>query len=1130
MPDIQLQFLGPPQIMRDGQIITVNTRKAIALSAYLAVTNRGHNRDTLIALLWPTLDQQRGRAALRTTLSVLKKALGGVGLIVENERISLDLSVLTCDVAEFTTRLAGNTPGHTQLDEAAALYHDDFMAGFSLTDSTPFDDWQQAQTDHFRRQLGRALQQLTQDNADIDVETAVKHAQRWTTVDPLHEPAHHRLMQLYAASGQRSAALRQYQMLHRLLAKDLGVAPAATTTALYVSLRDAGQAFPAKPATITSTAPLPGTLLVGREVELAQIRERLADPACRLLTLVGPGGIGKTRLALAVTQEYSALFADGCTFVPLSSVGSADLLMAAAADALGFAFYGRSHPQQQLLNYLREKRLLLILDNFEHLLSGIDFVTAVLQQAPDVKLLVTSRERLNLQSEWVLPVSGLAYPVETIADTAVADGCHPSPTTYSAIQLFLQAAQRSAPGFEVDLPAIATICQSVDGLPLGIELAAAWVRALPCGEIAQEIGRNFDFLTTHWRDLPARHRSLRAVFDHSWALLTNAEQAVFRQLSIFHGSFDRAAAEAVTGAELSQLVMLADKSLLRRLENGRYTIPEALRAFAAAKRREQPHEQRVIVRRHGRYFADLLQQWEPHLKGGRQTETLAAISADIENVRRAWSWAVRERDTAVLDQSLVSLALFYEMRAYFQEGLTAFRDAAQLFQTTRYLASGSQQTSDEKHQVFTHARLLARQGRFSHRLGRYNEARTLLEESLAILPPQSAAVQPDIAFAYNDMGYVAWSQGHYEAAEAYYQQSLTIYRQLNDKWGQSHVLNNLAILPQNLAETRTLLQESRDIAQEMADLWGLARVLNNLGIVTEDKQAARQLYQESAAICEEIGDRFLSTFPLTNLGHAARQAGEFEEAQRFYAKSLAICREIGYLAGAARNFGHWGTAACALGNYTAAAERCQTGLTICQTVGDQRGQGLLTYTMGLIAIARDQFVAANDYFQQSLTIFQESGERQGIAWPLLGLARLALQQGQFPAARVRAQESRLIFEEVGDKNGLAQSLVVMGWIDVILGDVETAVTHLRQSLTLAANQQAIPIVLESVAGIARCQIQQANKEQAIDLLNAVWDHPGTEAMVREQVKQLRSELDVTAGRPTQPILSLDKIVSALLIE
>lgn len=1108
MPDIQLQFLGPPQIMCDGQIITVNTRKAIALSAYLAVTNRRHNRDTLIALLWPDLDQQRGRAVLRTTLSVLKKALGNAGLIVENELVGLDLSVVTCDVTQFTACLAADTSDYARLGQAAALYRDDFMAGFTLADSAAFDAWQQEQTDHFRRQLSLVLCQLTQDDAGLGLETAVNLARRWTAIDPLHEPAHHRLMQLYAANDQRSAALRQYQTLRRLLAKELDAAPSEAMTALFVSIRDAGREIPAHPGQ-PSTAPIPMTALVGREVELAQIRQRLNDPACRLLTLVGPGGMGKTRLALEVAQEQPADFADGSVFIPLASVADAGLLTAAMADALGFSFYGRSHPQQQLLNYLQGKRLLLILDNFEHLLAGADLLAAVLQQAPHVKLLVTSRERLNLQGEWVLPLSGLAYPAEMIEGTAVP------PTAYSAIQLFLQAAQRSAPGFVADLAAITAICQLVGGLPLGIELAAAWVRALPCQDIAQEIAGNFDFLTSNRRDLPARHRSLRAVFDHSWTLLTGAEQAAFRQLAIFRGSFDRAAAEAVAGIGLPQLVTLADKSLLYQAVNGCNAIPEALRSFAAEKQREHPHEQQAVARRHGRYFADLLQQWEPHLKGGRQIETLAAISADVENIRRAWEWAVGGRDTAVLAQSLISLAHFYEMRGYFQEGFTVFQQAALALKTGR-----DQQTA-------VRARLLAWQGRFSHRLGHYDQARTLLEESLAILPAEGAAAQTDIAFALNDLGYTAWSQSQYQTARASYQQSLAIYRRLNDKWGQSHVLNNLAILPQNLAETRTLLEESRAIAQEMDDLWGLARVLNNLGIVTEDKQAARQLYRESAAICQRIGDRFLSTFPLTNLGHAARQAGEFAEARRFYAESLAICREIGYQAGAARNWGHLGTAAYALGDYPAAVEQCQTGLVICQAVGDQRGQGLLTYTMGLIAAAGRQFADAENNFQQSLAIFQQASERQGVAWPLLGLARLALQQGQIQKAREQAQKSRAIFEEVGDMDGLARSLITLSLVAVEADEeVETAVPHLVQALTIAAGQQSIPIILESITGFARRQIWQGSPEQAVNLLHTVAAHPGAEAVVREQVKLLLAGLDETA----QPALPLDKIVTTLLAD
>jgi predicted ATPase len=343
-----------------------------------------------------------------------------------------------------------------------------------------------------------------------------------------------------------------------------------------------------KPVSTTNVSPLKTNLpifptpLIGRAREVEQLSQLLSDPQCRLLTLVGPGGIGKTRLAIEAASSMHDFFADGVYFVPLASVSSIDAVVSTTANAIHFAFYGPRDPRVQLLNYLREKQMLLIVDNLEHLLVGepqqetvAGLLVEILQWTAHMKLLTTSRESLGLQEEWVFEVQGLRIP-ESIEMEESAQN--------TSVELFLQRARRADVRFNVaaeDYPAIISICQLVDGMPLGIELAAAWVRTLSCGEIAQEIERGLDFLKISARDIPARHRSMRAVFDHSWKLLTEGEQGVLLRLSVFQGGMQREAAEAIAGATLSLLSTLQAKSFLRRTPTGRYDLHELVRQYAA---------------------------------------------------------------------------------------------------------------------------------------------------------------------------------------------------------------------------------------------------------------------------------------------------------------------------------------------------------------------------------------------------------------------------------------------------------------------------------------------------------------------------------------------------------------------
>jgi predicted ATPase/class 3 adenylate cyclase len=337
--------------------------------------------------------------------------------------------------------------------------------------------------------------------------------------------------------------------------------------------------------------PAQPTPFVGRDHELAEIQHGLDGSGYRLLTLVGTGGIGKTRLAIEAAQRNRASFTHGAHFVPLATVLSPDMVPFAIGDILEFTFLGPDAPLNQLIAYLHDKTLLLVLDNFEHLVSGAPMLADLLAGAPRLKVLVTSRERLSLQGEWVLPVESIEYPARADDDQFAS---------YAAVQLFKQGAQRVQPAFALldDAPCVLRICQLVEGLPLAIELAATWVRLLPCWQVADRLASSLDFLTSLARDVPERHRSLRAVFNQSWDMLTSTEQTAYAKLSVFHGPFDLQAAEEVGGASLAVLASLSDKSLLRADGQGLYTLHELLRQYAAAQLAqvvaEAGHRERAI--------------------------------------------------------------------------------------------------------------------------------------------------------------------------------------------------------------------------------------------------------------------------------------------------------------------------------------------------------------------------------------------------------------------------------------------------------------------------------------------------------------------------------------------------------
>jgi predicted ATPase len=656
--------------------------------------------------------------------------------------------------------------------------------------------------------------------------------------------------------------------------------------------------LPSRSSAPRHNLPTPPTPLVGREPELASLARLLHNPHCRLLTLTGPGGIGKTRLAIAAAAEQGETFPDGVYFVPLAPLNAPEFIVPTIAEAVGFAFYGPMAPKTQLLHYLRQKEMLLVLDNLEHLLDGVGLLAEMLQSAPQVKLLATSRERLSLQGEWVVDLQGL--PVPSAGQTEHLE-------SYSAISLFVERAQRVRSGFAFSArnqADVARICRSVEGMPLGIELAATWIPALSCQEIAHQIERNIDFLATSIRDLPERHRSIQAVFDHSWKLLSDEERQVLCRLSVFRGGFTREAAEQVAGATLPLLSALVAKSLLVRTAQGRYDLHELVRQYVGRRLAEVQSDHEATYARFSRYYGDWLYQQEAPLFSAEQGATLAQIIAEMDNVRAALTWAATHQDWASLNKSLYTLDWVYDMRTGFEEAITTLDPwlAALRQVDTQTAALADYQVA------LGHA--LAVLGWFCLRFGQIDRATEALEQSLGLLRAQNA---PHVlADALLNRGVLHYVTGDYARCEQCVQESLRLQRTVGRevKVAQCIAFLSYASFAQGkLAEARTHISETLRLLKAMGETWATIRcqtLLTKIVSAQGDLPEAERLARETLALSRTINDSESEALALMDLGGLALRQGQHAEAQRHSRESVALLKIMGndfWLAGSLNHLG-----------------------------------------------------------------------------------------------------------------------------------------------------------------------------------------------------------------------------------
>lgn len=1166
---LHIALLGRFQVMRDGTPVSgIESDRGRALLAYLAVEgDRAHRRDGLGALLWPDTDEGRMRQNLRRALYNLRKSLdlstaAEPLLLVTPYDVQLNpQSTHGVDVVQFRAlvnqcqhhahpALTACPECHQRLSAAVALYRGDFLTGFTLPTNERFEEWRLFTQEALHVMMLDTLGNLAAfHTARQEYAQAIAYLQRQIELEPWREEAHRALMRLFAARGDRSAALAQYALCTRLLAEELGAPPAAETDHLYEQiLRGSVEPSQERPPSASGQPPaasptplvLPAlaTPFLGRQHELALIAQQLAEPTCRLLTLVGLGGVGKTQLALAAALALAPAaenagashFPSGIYFVNLADLGvpaptdhPADELLelriaAAIAAVVGVEFQPEASPLAQLSAYLRDKACLLILDNYEHLLGGADLVSQLLAAAPCLKLLVTSRQPLQQPEEWCLPLEGLRVPT----DSAEENVAH-----YESVALFVQWARRKQSYFALDVEnqgPVVEICQLVDGLPLGIVLAAACYPELTCAEIGAEIRRNLIILaaeattagTDPASDLTRRHRNLQAVFEASWQLLTPAEQRTLSRAAVFQGGFSRQAGLQITGATLGELSGLVTRVLLRRTSAGRYVMHELLRQFVAAKLAESTELQaNAPYERHSRYYLDWVMRQAPAFVSTELPQAVAAIRLELSNVRLAWQWAAHHGAHELVADSVEVVTEFYEASGLLGEAeqlfattvetlhtqaptpaqaactakvtlalLQMFWGQGNLVATEAWLPRATelvQGTADPTlHFNLVRARLHLRMAQ-----GAYEEAEPI---AVAAWAAAEQSGDPQLRLlAKLDQGKLALSRHRYAEAQSTIEEALRIGERSINPLVQDSIflfLGRAAYYQGAMAQAKAYDEQGIHLARALGLRLRIADHLLHLGTVYDalgDYGAAQGAYQEALAIYRERGARQHEISVLGNLGISTAYLGDYAGAIRYTQQAMTLQSELGKVNQSAIAFTNLALFYHQVGEQVTAGAYAQQGITAAQAEGDRYIAGFAHTFHGHALSALGESAAAQAAYAQALGCYEELGLGYLTPEPQAGLARLWLAQGDVAAARTAIEPILRLIEE-RPLEGIEEPMRVYHTCYQVLAATGDAAARSLLQLAYAQLQARADRIQEAAARTAFLNHVTAHRALAADYL------------------------------------------------
>jgi predicted ATPase/DNA-binding SARP family transcriptional activator len=1026
---VKLSTLGTLELtLPAGRSAANLTPKTLALLVYLMVTGKVHQRDQLATLFWRESPVEQARKNLRYLLPDLRHLLSDYLLITQHSIAFNRQQPYWLDVEILRTALTASEPLHDtpKLQATLDLYHGEFLAGFTVRNAPAFEAWVMHQREELHTLVMQGSYRLAEHYwQQGDYQTGLATTRRLLQWEPWHEASHRLQMELLMATGQRSAALQQYALCRQVLADELDIEPEAATIALYEQIRRGAydkvasdKVKPNHPVTLSPPHPVTAspphplaqpapphnvphqlTSFIGRAEEVAELSAYLHNPTYRVVTIVGEGGIGKTRLALAVAQRLSENaslvnqqpFADGIWFVSLNALAAtpdlADKIATAIANALHHGLVGYRAPFHQLQSYLHTKRLLLILDGVEHLLPAIKPVlTRLLEHNPQICLLVTTRTLLNLPTEYVKRVAGLALPdlAESASHTTMLL------TACSSVQLFLVRAQQVAHTFTIDAAnqdAIVAICRFLGGLPLGIELAAAQTKYYTCDQIYQSLQHNSQLLATSKRDLPERHRNIRSVLEDSWRLLPPEAAMALSRLAVFPGSFSLEAAMKVAVTDGATLCTLVEHSLLREVstitQRKRFLLHDLVRQYALEQLQMNADALAQTQQRFGEYFAVLLEKRLPTL-----FQTAAArrfLHMDLHNLRQAWQWMVAERQMPLLNKSLLPLTLFHLYNGSFQEMATVC--GAALVTLRPALAQADDRATQQivSNLLAHYAYHLAFGGQLDKAVPAAQEARRLA----AALGDEQAQM-----IAYFSLNLIASVQG-----------SLPV--------DQARTALHFAYRCAESPPYFTILL--------LADL---GRSLTNAGALTE----AMTTYEEALRLAQAFELRLLEAILYHRLSQMQMHLGDWARVYALAQQASAIYQVLQYIPGNLHTLSAFVVYSYALGDYAQADHWSSQILHLCETyhVHDEIELAAFLY-QGKVQRYLGQRAQAHKSLVMAVERSEQLGNLAYQAWAKTTLAHLRLEQDAWQEAQALGEAALAVtaLPEAATYRVAAQTLLAL---------------------------------------------------------------------------------------------------------